>query len=280
MWKFLTSSVALLIEGADARRYLHNRLSNSIRDLAVGSSIDAAALTAKGRVEALFFVSCLTDNSFLLCTDGGDSEYIRESLMRFAVADRVSCNDVSDKKVRVHIAGAVPEVLNPDTCVRRRRIADEGFDLTWLDTDAGSIRDQLEQLCGSEISDQEYFAARWACGVAIFPEEINADIILTESGMMSAVSFNKGCYVGQEVIERSDAIGRLPRKLERIRLSGQAQIACGDTVLKNDGSSIGKAISFGSDTAGLDVLIFALLGTGKYERGDTVSCGGVEGVVL
>lgn len=280
MWKFLTSSVVLLIEGADARRYLHNRLSNSIRDLAVGSSIAAAALTAKGRVEALFFVSCLTDDSFLLCTDGGDSEYIRESLMRFAVADRVRCNDISDKTVRVHLAGAVPEVLTPDVCVKNRRIADEGFDLTWLDTEAGLIREQLEQLCGLEVSDQEYFVARWNCGVAVFPEEINADIILTESGMMSAVSFNKGCYVGQEVIERSDAIGRLPRKLERIRLHGQAQIEVGSIVLKNDGTSIGRAISFGSDTASLDVLIFALLGTGKYEGGDAVSCGGVDGVVL
>jgi folate-binding protein YgfZ len=280
MWKFLGSSVVLSVEGADARRYLHNRLSNSIRDLAIGSSIDAAALNAKGRVEALFLVSCTGEEKFLLCADGGDAEFVRDALMRFAVADRVVCTDISERSVRAHAIDVISGDCVPDVSARKERIADSGFDVVWFDRSYADIRISLEETMGLEASDREYFVARWNRGVAVFPDEINSDMILTESGMMNAVSFNKGCYVGQEVIERSDAIGKLPRTLARIRLESSVLVEGGATVYKSDGTSIGKAISCGLDMESSSVLVFAMLGAGKYQPGESITCADIRGVVL
>lgn len=280
MWKFLASSVVLLVEGADARRYLHNRLSNSIRDLAVGASVDAAALNAKGRVEALFLVSCMGEEKFLLCADGGDAQALRDALMRFAVADRVVCTDISGRSVRAHAIDVISADCVPDVSGKKERIAVSGFDMVWFDRSYADIRTSLEETLGAEVSDREYFAARWNRGVAVFPDEINSDMILTESGMMNAVSFNKGCYVGQEVIERSDAIGKLPRTLERIRLEPSPLVEVGAIVSKSDGTSIGKAVSCAHDTESEDILAFAMLGTGKYQPGESVTCAGIRGVVL
>ncbi len=280
MWKFLGSSVVLSVEGADARRYLHNRLSNSIRDLAVGASVDAAALNAKGRVEALFVVSCTGEEKFLLCADGGDAEFVRDALMRFAVADRVVCTDISERSVRAHTIDVIPGNCIPDVSSNKERIADSGFDVVWFDRSYADIRIILEGAMGAEASDREYFVARWNRGVAVFPDEINSDMILTESGMMNAVSFSKGCYVGQEVIERSDAIGKLPRTLERIRLEPSPLVEVGAIVCKTDGTSIGKAVSCAHDTESDDILVFAMLGTGKYQLGESITCADIRGVVL
>ena len=81
---------------------------------------------------------------------------------------------------------------------------------------------RLKELFGPALSEESYNLLRIKQGVPVYPDEINEDVILSECGVLDAVSFSKGCYVGQEVIERSDAIGRLPRALERIRLVGNA----------------------------------------------------------
>ena len=286
MWKCIDTAIVLQVEGRDARRYLHNRLSNSIRDLTVGSAIEAAALSAKGRVEAFFAVYCQDEDRFLLIADGGDVEQIRASLMRFVVADRVVCSDLTSSSFLAHVSSPSLTTLSPTVSFPRVRIAGGGVDALWLDCQPESVRNEVEAQYGSEISNSEYFAARWKQGAPMFPEELNEAVVLTECGMRHAVSFTKGCYVGQEVMERSDAIGKLPRKLERISCAGPGvttshpPLAIGSVVKSKDGATIGKTISFGRDERGDDILVFALLSTGKYAQGEEVLCEGLSGIVV
>lgn len=286
MWKCIDTAVVLQVEGRDARRYLHNRLSNSIRDLAVGSTIEAAALSAKGRVEGFFAVCCQDEDRFLLIADGGDVEQIRASLMRFVVADRVVCSDRTLSSFVAHFSSPISTTLRPTVSFPRKRIGDGGVDALWLECQSESVRNEVEEQHGPEISNGEYFAARWKQGAPMFPEELNEAVVLTECGMRHAVSFTKGCYVGQEVMERSDAIGKLPRKLERICCASPAAtiteipLAIGSVVKTKDGAPIGKTVSFGRDVRGDEILVFALLSSGKYTQGEVVLCEGLSGVVV
>jgi folate-binding protein YgfZ len=128
------------------------------------------------------------------------------------------------------------------------------------------------------MTSTEYQLMRLQRGAPTFPDEINENVILTECGMRDAVSFTKGCYVGQEVIERSDAIGKVPRTLERIVISG-VQVTLGATITNAQGETIGKIVSSATDEASATTYAFALLRTGVYSADEQISSEGLHGYI-
>lgn len=280
-WTLLESAVCFVVSGKDAKRYLHNRLSNDIRGLAVGASLEAAALSAQGRVEGFFSVQCLADDRFVLVADGGESEALRATLGKFIVADRVTLENVTSSVAVLHIAQEQAElgahnVYSPDQCVgviSCRRVADTGAHVVLKREALDEVTKRCRALFGEPVAPREYETLRWKAGVPVYPTELNDDVILTECGMREAVSFTKGCYVGQEVLERSDAIGKLPRTLERLVLTGDGVVASGASLVSNDGAPVGKVVSSVANNERAETLVFALLRTGKYSRGDVVRCG-------
>jgi folate-binding protein YgfZ len=130
------------------------------------------------------------------------------------------------------------------------------------------------------MANEEYELLRWQRALPTYPSEINEESILTEAGMREAVSFTKGCYVGQEVIERSDAIGKLPRKLERITFEGIHSDLRGAPILSSSGQTIGKVASCVSDALHARTAAFAFLRSGAYAVGDTVRCSSAMGYIV
>jgi folate-binding protein YgfZ len=288
LWKLFADSVAFKVSGKDTRRYLNSRLSNDIRSVTPGHSIVAAALTAQGRVEGFFTVFCLADDCFLLVADGGNRQALFASVGRFIVADRVSVQDVSSSTVLLHVAALeaivqqVTEALGLTSIVQTpsSRIAAEGTDLVVRDADSAAVLNKLVALWGPPLTEEEYDLLRVKHGYAAYPTEISDDIILTESKRAEAVSFSKGCYVGQEVIERSDAIGKVPRQLERAVLNGQGSVSSGDAIVNGEGVAIGKVVSAYPEPANNRIFMFALLRSGKYAAGDIVCCAGLQGSLI
>jgi len=287
-WLVLESAVCLEVSGKDARRYLHNRLSNDIRSLSPGGSVSAAALTAQGRVEAVFEVVCRDEQRFLLVADGGEPAVIAAALKRFVVADRVLIKDLSSKVIVVHIGREPQQVLAVKElpvesyicALPCSRIESVGTHLVVHAECGASVCELLRGEFGSSCTPEEYAQKRWQAGVPVYPTELNDQVILTECGMLHALSFNKGCYVGQEVIERSDAIGRLPRKLERIILAQPVVVEEGEVVNQENSISLGKVVSSIANPVTGETYLFALLKSGKYTRGARISCAGVEGTIV
>jgi folate-binding protein YgfZ len=287
-WIHLESAVVFMVSGKDARRYLHNRLSNNIRGLTVGQALEAAALSAQGRAEGFFSICCLADDRFVLVCDGGESESLQAALGKFIVADRVTLENITNSAAVLHI-GLDPArleelgIYSPEQCVAVipcRRIAQAGSHVLIKREELPAVTKPLQTACGESITTAMYNSLRWDAAVPVYPTEINSEVILTECGMRHAVSFTKGCYVGQEVLERSDAIGRLPRTLERLVLSGNTVVACGVSIENSEGASIGKVISSFVDSERAETRMFALLKTGKYVRGDTVQCMGHSATIM
>lgn len=287
-WHIFSQPIVLKVSGKDARRYLHNRLSNDIRALELGQSVRAAALTAQGRVEGLFTVFCAGSDLFFLACDGGDAAGVRAALSRFIVADRVSVEDVSESSVFVHAVGTTDSIRSAVAvseparllCADNSRLAEHGTDLLIVGIERGAAAKLLREKLPEPMLPARYELLRIKHGTPAYPDEVNEGIILTESGLYDAVSFSKGCYVGQEVLERSDAIGKLPRALERIQLSGLAAPPAGMEVCAASKERIGQVVSAAPDPEGPSTFVFALLRSGKYCIGDAVTCAGASGAIL
>lgn len=283
-WFHLSQAVVCRASGKDARRYLNNRLSNDLRSLSYPDTRLAAALTAQGKVQGLYTVFATPDDAFLLACDGGVRQSLFATLGKFIVADRVSLEDVSGSWIFTHVvtseddARALAHACGSENVYLRqsRRLGESGFDLL---VPSQSIEETLRVIgerLGPPMSAAEYQLIRLRQGQPTFPDEINENVILTECRMRDAVSFTKGCYVGQEVIERSDAIGKVPRTLARIVLSGAGAVA-GATIVNARGETIGKIVSSVVDEASATIYAFALLRTGVYSVDEQISCEGMPG---
>lgn len=286
-WVVLGSAICFRVSGKDSLRYLHNRLSQDIRALAPGQSALAAALSAQGRVEGLFTVFCEAQDRFLLVSDGGNSQELESALKRFVVADRVACEDITRELCVVHLAANEAKArqvfegvaLNAIGIAERARVADVGVDLLFEEGDRESVVRVLRDVCGDELPIEQYARLRWQVGCPVYPEEINERGMLLEYGIRQAVSFTKGCYVGQEVVERSDAIGRVPRRLERIVLEGGQGVGKDASVSALTGEGLGSVVGEVNSPAEEKTFLFALLRAGKYKGGDQVICAERRGAI-
>jgi folate-binding protein YgfZ len=281
MWFELTSPIIAEVQGRDARRYLNNRLTADIRQLEPGHALEAAALNPQGRVEGVFLVFCDSAESFLLAAPGGNRDEVLSALSRYKVADRVTIADLSSRYRYFHVAPSSGEELSPQAfsgrVARVRRLPLSGIDVLVPRENEDPFVPPAQW--AEELTDARFALLRFKAGAPIFPTEVSSDGILSEYGMNALVSFTKGCYVGQEVIERSDAIGRLPRTLERIVFDG-THVLPHDAPVSAFDSSIGRIVSSVVDIENGWSGAFALLRTGKYDIGGAVTCSGLTGVVV
>jgi folate-binding protein YgfZ len=284
-WYLHQSPIVFKISGKDARRYLNNRLSNDLRTAAPGTSLIAGALTPQGKVEGLFTVYVVSEDLFYLVSEAGSRQLLFAAVGRYIVADRVSIVDVSSESLVGHLSGDDTLKLElPDTAqllsMPRRRIAPTGTDFLITSADVAAMSEILKSTLGEPLDKETYDLHRFSEGFAQFPDEIDDSVILTEAGLREAVSFTKGCYVGQEVLERSDAIGKLPRTMERVVFRGTGEIGPGARVVSPGGQALGKVVSVFPNPARGQCCAFCLLKTGAYVVGDSVQCNEVGGEIL
>lgn len=282
-WYLQPAPIVFKVTGKDARRYLNNRLSNDLRSVGAGATLTAAALTPQGRVEGFFTVYVQADDLFYLVCDGGERQPLFASLGRYIVADRVSIVDCSSEALFAHITGNGERGLPGDVvCLSapRNRLGVEGEDVLILSSALDVIRGALEQKLGPSLTTSAYDIARFEHGFVQYPTEVNDTLILTEAGLRESVSFSKGCYVGQEVIERSDAIGKLPRRVERLVLDGVTTPPPQAVVIAGDAKAIGKVLSSIPCPERGKTYVYALLKTGAYTARESVRCEGVSGRIF
>lgn len=282
-WYLQPAPIVFKVTGKDSRRYLNNRLSNDLRTIQPGSSIVAGALTPQGRVEGLFTVYVEANDTFYLASDGGERQPLFAALGRYIVADRVSIVDCSSESLVGHIVGGA-KVPVPEGAISlsspRKRFATEGRDFLVVSPSILEAREALIKELGAPLSKESYDRARFEGGFVEYPTEVNDNIILTEAGLRDAVSFQKGCYVGQEVIERSDAIGKLPRRVERLVFDGLVPVEPGGTIVGAADKPIGRVLSAIPCAEVSRTYVFALLKSGAYAANDTVRCETSQGRIL
>lgn len=243
------NALVFYVEGRDATRYLQARLTNDIKKLQLNACIPAAALTAQGKIEGIFRIYKESETQYYLISDGGDAESQLKALTRFIVADRVTISDVTNDWGIIYLSERHElEPLQGEFVYQSRRASLSGSEILIKKNvilDRVAVLDKL----GSEISSEMFHVKRVNLNIPQFGEEFQDNMLFSECLIDDAISFHKGCYVGQEVIEKIDSRGEAPRILLACT-SDTTGISKGNKVLDNSDEKVGEVISWYSSSDG------------------------------
>lgn len=251
--------------GKDARVFLHSQLSNDIAGLRVGESRYAFALEPTGKIAAFLRVHCVADDSFVLDVDAGCGESALARLNKFKI--RVACDFALNSQDVVALRGLHDvertSALARDGAVSAWRERDGAVDVF---TDSAATSISTDSATNSMVSNlesaAEFEVERVRCAWPVFGVDITADTLPAETGLTDVcVSFTKGCYPGQELVERMDSRGSTaPRRLMRLPSRMGASLndvgaaptvtaAAGRPYTLADGTVIGQCTSVAGDYA-------------------------------
>ena len=189
------------VAGPDAADYLQRMVSNDVEALAVGEACPALLLTAKARVIAPLVVWRRGADDFLVLTEPGLGDRVREELLRLRF--RATCEIEAEE----HASQLVFD-------------ADDGFASDWP-----GAREVLDAELPATLDADELELRRIEAGVPRWGREIDDRILPAEAGLDSThISFSKGCYPGQEPIARLHYRGHANRELRVVELGGNVEV--------------------------------------------------------
>jgi glycine cleavage system T protein len=280
----LSHRALLQLTGPDRFSFLQGMVSNDLRSLAPGAGQHAAVLNQQGKVLSDVRILC-SENSFYLELWEFVKDKIVEHLNRYLVADEVEIADRSgeyavfslqgphaESLLRKLILGAVAPLERPlqhtivdiggaKAClVKDDPTGEAGFDLIMPRIrllDFGQrAGDAGQEFFTSWIGEEAQNSLRIEAGIPLYGTDFTEDSLLLEVELKDAVSFTKGCYLGQEVVERIRSRGHVNKKLTGLLLDSQQPAPAGalmvvaDREIGNITSSVysprlGRAIALG-----------------------------------
>ena len=208
----LSERAKFRITGADRLRFLNGQITNDLRKASETSAIEACILTAKGKTEAHIFVS-VSAESFWVDAAADVREKLKGRLERYVVADDVQIDDVTNPFSLFHLLSQQSPALDSGRIVSVRRFAEQGWDI-WIDA---AQREALLQrlssqsrLCDSDTAE----TMRIELGIPRWGHELTEEIIPIEANLeQRTIDYQKGCYIGQEVISRIKMSGQTNKRL-------------------------------------------------------------------
>ncbi len=205
---FSLSPCALwVLTGPDRVRYLNGQVTNDVSTLADGQACYAAVCTAKGRMEGDLHIAA-HGSEFYLDTSTELAESLGARLEKYLIADDAVFEDVSHMWSLSHVFGATaPQVPETSFTVSNRRFGLPGHDV-WI-AGPGSV------IVGDSVPSDIVEAIRLEHAIPRWGAELNTNTLPPEAGphMLAAISYTKGCYVGQETIARLKSVGHVNRTL-------------------------------------------------------------------
>ncbi len=209
----LSPRVKLRVSGADTLRFLNGQITNDLRKATGDFAIQAAVLSAKGKLNAVVFISAEGD-AFLLDADPEVREELPARIERYIIADDVQTEDVTERFALFHLTGDPPPPPVPSArTVRAARFGCSGWDI-WVES---AVRDRaLQQLSAAFVFCDEACAEliRIEQGIPRWGRELTDEIIPTEANLeATSIDYAKGCYIGQEVISRIKMSGQTNKRL-------------------------------------------------------------------
>ena len=229
-WLDLDSRGRIVARGRDRVRLLHNITSNDVKRMVAGDSCYAFLLTPQGRIQADLHLLCLADH-FLIDTDPGLREKVPQLIRRYIIADQVELEDVSAQLASIGVEGSLAaevKLASGDRTVAPITVTGQpGYRIYCPAESKAAIVSQLESLGVRAATADDARVVRIENGKPLYGEDIRDTTLPQETRQLQAVSFNKGCYLGQEIVERIRALGRVNKTLERLELEGAEPLAPG-----------------------------------------------------
>ena len=259
-----------LLDGADAVKFLQGMVTNDVDGIAVGSAGYALLLTPKARVVADMRLTRLGATTFLADADQAAAAALRTVLTRYRLASKVAIEACDDRYGIIAVAGPRAAALLGDAlgaapaegaegtgteialeagvvhALRSAFSGEQAFELIGprdaLDEAWQRLAAALPQHDGRVFGEEAFDVLRVEAGVPRFGAEIDEQVMPAEAGVVDrAVSFTKGCYIGQEPVARLHYRGHANRGLRSIVLDGTVP-AAGATV-EVEGREVGRITS-------------------------------------
>ena len=228
----LSDRTKLRLVGADRVRFLNGQVSNDVRQASAAESIYTGVMTIKGKLCADAFVHA-NGESLLIDAEPDVRESLAARLERYIIADDVRIEDATDELGLLHLldfaadagsphAGGLPAVLHDLAgdvpAVRCLRLGRPGLDLFVPATLTKEVRARVHTAGFTQLNEDDAESLRVSAGVPRWGAELDENTLPAEAGIEErAVSYTKGCYIGQEVVSRIKSVGHVNRSLRGAR---------------------------------------------------------------
>jgi folate-binding protein YgfZ len=263
----LSSRGRTLVSGSEAVMFLNGLVTNDMKTLGKNSWMPAVFPNVQGRLLAAVRIIHRGDG-FLIDTESETHETVVNLLQRFTLAGDFHVTDLTSRTALLSVQGkSAAKVIgatfedpvmdverekvtnvkfNGDkevTLIRATHTAENGFDLFVEADHAEELRQALTKSGAMPISDGVMETLRIEAGIPRYGIDMDDTTVVTETNLDDAVSFTKGCYVGQEIIVRIKHRGHVAKKLTGVIFEQPARLEKGARILSDDGKEIGRVTS-------------------------------------
>jgi folate-binding protein YgfZ len=203
----LSARVKLRMTGADCVRFLNGQTTNDVRKATASSTIQSSILNAKGKLSAHVFIAMESEGAFLLDADPELRDDLPARLERYIIADDVQIEDVGDRFSMFHFLGESPP--SAARTISSDRFGMPGWDC-WVDSGRAAELPERFNFC-DEMCTETFRIER---GIPRWGRELTPEIIPVEANLeTTSIDYEKGCYIGQEVISRMKMSGQTNKRL-------------------------------------------------------------------
>jgi len=233
----------IAVWGKEAVRFLNGLITNDAAKLEDNAQMLAAFPNAQGRLLATVRVTKRGDK-FLFETEDATREKVFQNLFRFTFAGDFFVEDLSDKFRYFEISNSKLEISKPDFIKFQNSF---GANVFVPNEAAENFLTELKHENAVRIFDELYEVLRIENGVLLYGVDAGETTIVPELGIENLISYQKGCYIGQEIIARIHFRGHIAKQLTGLVLSEPPAVAGGQIVSQEikslDGKNAGKITS-------------------------------------
>lgn len=268
----------IILKGTDRVRWLNGMITNNVRDLGAARGVYAFLLNPQGRILADLYA--YNHGDYLLAdTDQSQASKVLEIFDHYIVMDDVDVTNASDKLTAIGIGGPkTREVLDRSgisaatleplqtadliweniglTLVRTDSEIVEAFEIWLAPANVNRLWGALLKAGATPVGFEGLELQRIAAGIPRYGQDIRERDLPQETSQERALHFSKGCYVGQEIVERIRSRGNVHRKFTGFQIEGPLP-AAGDKI-RFEGKDVGEITSATSLPTGQTDLKVAL----------------------
>jgi folate-binding protein YgfZ len=239
----LSTRGRISVGGSEAITFLNGLITNDLKTLEENRWMPAAFANVQGRLLAAVRV-LKRANDILLDTEAVTREKVLKLIERFTLAGDFKVADLTDVTALISIQGRGASELTAEAIiVPATHTAEKGFDILIDAEQKTTLWQSLVDAGATPVSERVQEVLRIEAGIARYGIDMDETNVVTETNLDDAVSYTKGCYLGQEIIIRIKHRGHVAKKLTGLKFQTDQAIESGALIRSADDKEIGRVTS-------------------------------------
>ncbi len=274
----LSTRGRLLVTGSEAVPFLNGLITNDMKTLEQNRWMPAVFPNVQGRLIASVRISRLADDDkgkpiFLIDTEAATHERVLQTIQKFTLAGDFHVTDLTAETAHLSVQGKqaaaivwaslgvdvaalsdaavtrIDETANDVTMtwdgiiIASSHTGAQGFDLILNATRAVEAWNKFVAAGARPVGHDAWETLRVEAGVPRYGQDMDDTTVVTETNLDEAVSYTKGCYVGQEIIARIKYRGHVAKKLRGLLFDGPIKLEAPAVIISSDDKEIGRVTS-------------------------------------